>query len=135
MTATGVDAAVREDVAAREPVRASRWMPSLGTVCGQVVVLIAALIGTSELHDNSFLTHLATGRLLLDEGIGQLWGGMPDPYTFTSGGRNWVVQSWFASVLYAGAEDVAGAAGIRVLTALTCAALGALAWRLTRSAG
>jgi hypothetical protein len=113
--------------------RAGR-IPSLGAVCGQIVALVAALIGTAELHDNSFFTHLATGRLLLDEGLGQLWGGMPDPYTFTSGGRNWIVQSWFASVLYAGSEELAGAAGVRLLTAVTCAALGALAWRLTRPA-
>jgi hypothetical protein len=99
-----------------------------------VVALVAAFLGTSELHDNSFLTHLATGRLLLDEGIGQLWGGMPDPYTFTSGGRNWVVQSWFASLLYATSDELAGAAGIRLLTAVTCGAIGVVAWRLTRPA-
>jgi hypothetical protein len=109
-------------------------VPSLSAVCGLVVVLVAAFVGTGELHDNSFFTHLATGRLILDDGIGQLWGGMADPYTFTSGGRNWVVQSWFASVLYAGSDELAGAAGIRLLTAITCGAIGLLAWRLTRPA-
>jgi hypothetical protein len=107
---------------------------SLGTVCGQVVVLIAAVIGSAELHDNSFFTHLATGRLLLSDGLGRLWGGMPDPYTFTSGGRSWTVQSWFASVLYGACDELAGASGVRLLTAATCALLGALVWRLTRPA-
>jgi hypothetical protein len=104
-------------------------------VCAQIVVFVAAFVGTGELHDNSFFTHFATGRLLLHEGLGQLWGGMPDPYTFTSGGRNWVVQSWLASLLYAGSDELAGAAGIRLLTAITCGAIGLVAWRLTRPAG
>src|SRR5688572_9645470 len=103
--------------------RSGRTKPSLGFLCGVVVAFACAMVGTAQLHDNSFFTHLATGRLLLDEGVGQLRGGMPDPYTFTSGAREWVVQSWFASVLYAGAEDVAGAAGVRLLTAATCGAL------------
>jgi hypothetical protein len=127
-TETHVDAVEQERIAKRS------FVPSLGAVCGQIVVLVAAFLGTAELHDNSFFTHLATGRLLLDEGLTQLWGGMPDPYTFTSGGRNWIVQSWFASVLYAGSDDLAGAAGIRLLTAITCGVLGWLAWRLTRPA-
>ncbi|HEX7096058.1 MAG TPA: hypothetical protein VF183_09245 [Acidimicrobiales bacterium] len=109
--------------------------PTLGAVCAMVVVLVAALIGAQELHDNSFFTHLATGRLLIQEGLGELWGGMADPYTFTSGGRDWIVQSWLASVLYAAAEELAGAAGIRLLAAATCGALAGVAWRLTRPAG
>ena len=41
-----------------------------------VVVLAGALIGARPLRDNSFFTHLATGRLILAE-------GMPtaDPYS------------------------------------------------------
>jgi len=124
----------RRDRSAADSGAGTRTIPSLGFVCGIVVVFACAMVGTAQLHDNSFFTHLATGRLLIDEGVGQLWGGMPDPYTFTSGGREWVVQSWFASVLYAAAEDVAGAAGIRLLTAATCAAVGGLAWRLMRPA-
>lgn len=135
MATTKLRTSAGQPTATRTRARQLAAVPSLGAVCGLVVVLIASLVGAQELHDNSFFTHLATGRLLLDEGLGQLWGGMADPYTFTSGGREWIVQSWFASVLYAGAEDLAGAAGIRLLTALTSGAIGALAWRLTRPAG
>src|SRR5829696_8574637 len=135
MTAISADARVAASATTPEVETAKRrFTPTLGTVCGQIVALVAAFIGTSELHDNSFFTHFATGRLILDDGIGRLWGGMPDPYTFTSGGRNWVVQSWFASVLYAGSDDLAGAAGVRLLTAITCAALGIVMWHLTRAA-
>jgi hypothetical protein len=134
-------ATTRVTARAKEPARSvpagverRRFQPSLSAVCAQIVALVGAFIGTAELHDNSFFTHFATGRLLLDEGIGQLWGGMPDPYTFTSGGRNWVVQSWFASVLYAAGDELAGAAGVRLLTALTSGLLALVAWRLTRPA-
>jgi hypothetical protein len=115
--------------------RPDKWRrPSLAALCGAVITLVGGFIGTTELHDNSFFTHLATGRLLLDDGLGRLWNGMPDPYTFTAGGRNWVVQSWFASVCYAVADELAGATGVRLLVAVTCAVLALLTWRLTRSA-
>jgi hypothetical protein len=108
--------------------------PSLAALCGAVVTIVGAFIGTAQLSDNSFFTHLATGRLLMHDGIGRLWNGMPDPYTFTAGGRNWIVQSWFASVCYAAADDLAGAAGVRLLVAVSCGLLALLAWRLTRPA-
>jgi hypothetical protein len=80
--------------------------------------------------DNSFFTHLATGRLILES------GSVPsaDLYTFTAHGEPWVVQSWLASVLYATVESVGGAVGLRVLMGAVAAALTALAWRLTRPA-
>ena len=52
-------------------------------------------IGIDQLSDNSFFTHLATGRLILDHGIPH-----HDVYSFTAPGEPWVVQSWLASVLY-----------------------------------
>ena len=89
-----------------------------------------AAIGLRSLADNSFLTHLATGRLILDS------GAVPrhDPYTFTAGGEPWVVQSWLASVLYATAERLGGLEGIRLVMGLTAAALGGLSWHLLRPA-
>jgi hypothetical protein len=88
------------------------------------------VIGLRPLVDNSFFTHLATGRLILDT------GSVPssDPYTFTAHGADWLVQSWLASVLYATVERLGGATGLRVLMGLTAALLTALAWRLTRPA-
>ncbi|HYF47586.1 MAG TPA: hypothetical protein VD926_15330, partial [Acidimicrobiales bacterium] len=78
-----------------------------------------------------FLTHLATGRLILDS------GAIPttDPYSFTAHGEPWTVQSWLASVAYAGAEDLAGLVGIRLLVAITTAGLCYLLWRLSEPAG
>lgn len=99
-------------------------MLGVGVVGGGV---LAAL---QPLNDNSFLTHLATGRIILDR------GSVPttDPYTFTAPGADWVVQSWLVSVLYAGAERVAGIDGVRLLVAVLAGGLTAIGWRLTRPA-
>jgi hypothetical protein len=82
------------------------------------------------LKDNSFLTHLATGRLIADT------GHIPrsDPYSFTAAGADWVVQSWFASLLYAWVEDLAGGMGLRLLMGASTAGITLLAWRLARPA-
>jgi hypothetical protein len=45
------------------------------------------------------------------------------------------VQSWLASVAYAGMEDLAGLVGIRLLIAVTSALLAYLLWKLTEPAG
>lgn len=103
---------------------------SLAGLVGVVVTLAGFLIGLQRLSDNSFFTHLATGRLILDRGIPNV-----DPYSFTAAGEPWTVQSWLASMVYAVAEDVAGLGGIRVVVALTTALLAYLLWRLTEPAG
>ena len=84
------------------------------------------LIGLRPLGDNSFLTHLATGRLILDA------GAVPsaDPYTFTAVGEPWVVQSWLVSLAYATAEQLAGLDGVRLLVGALSATLAGLAWTL-----
>jgi hypothetical protein len=94
------------------------------------VVAAGWTVGLRPLADNSFFTHLATGRIILRT------GSVPsnDPYTFTAHGVHWVVQSWLASVLYATVEAVSSAAGLRVLMGVVAAILTALAWRLTRPA-
>lgn len=109
--------------------RRARRLPSVAAVVGALVALGGMAIGLAPLADNSFLTHLATGRLILE-------GGIPtaDPYSFSAPGQPWVVQSWLASVLYAVAEELGGGAGIRVLMGLTTAAVATLVWRLTRPA-
>ncbi len=83
-----------------------------------------------RLQDNSFLTHLATGRLILDSGI-----PTADPYSFTAAGEPWTVQSWLASTIYAVAETLGGLGGVRVVIGLTTALLAYLLWRLTEPAG
>lgn len=94
-------------------------------------MLTAALLAAAQpLNDNSFLTHLATGRLILDR------GAVPsvDPYSFTASGEPWVVQSWLVSVLFAWAERVGGLDAVRVLVMAVTGAVALLAWRLLRPA-
>lgn len=116
---------------AREVTGAPEQGPSLTTILGLVFALVGLRIGLSPLHDNSFFTHLATGRIILDT------GHIPrsDPYSWSAAGAPWTVQSWGASVIYAGAEKVAGLVGIRVIVAICCVALTQLVWRLTKPSG
>lgn len=102
---------------------------SLNAVLAVLATVAGAVVGTRTLGDNSFLTHLQTGRLILA-------GHFPrtDPYTFTAHGHPWVVQSWLVSVVFAGAEKLAGGLGIRIVVMLLCALLAYLAWRLTAPA-
>ncbi|MDZ7673576.1 MAG: hypothetical protein U5K30_00680 [Acidimicrobiales bacterium] len=103
---------------------------SLGTALGVLVVAWGVGIAGFPIQDNSFFTHLATGRLILDT------GSVPtvDPYTFTALGTDWTVQSWLASVIYATAERLGGAEGLRVLALLVYGGGAGLLWRLSRPA-
>src|SRR5215510_1299272 len=67
---------------------------TLSVACGSVFTFLGFLTGSARLGDNSLFTHVATGRLLVHGGLGSLWNGMPDPYTTSSGGKSWIVQSW-----------------------------------------
>jgi hypothetical protein len=106
------------------------WPPTLASVLGLGLGVWGLYLGLARLSDNSFLTHLATGRLILAD------GSIPttDPYTFTANGEPWVVQSWLASLLYASAERLGGADGVRILVAVLTVALVAAIWALTRPA-
>jgi hypothetical protein len=103
---------------------------TLGAAVGLLAFGIGAIVGSTALSDNSFLTHLATGRIIWDG------GGIPreDPYTFTAAGESWVVQSWFASVIYGGIEKALDLGALRVLMAATMGGLAVLTWTLTRRA-
>jgi hypothetical protein len=87
-------------------------------------------IGVRPLDDNSFFTHLATGRLIVDSGVPSA-----DPYSFTAPGEPWVVQSWLVSAAFGLAEKVLGSAGPHLVVTLLTTALGLLVWTLTRPAG
>jgi hypothetical protein len=108
--------------------RGERW-PRGSTVLGAAFVVWGVAIGLVRLHDNSFLTHVATGRLILAHGV-----PTTDPYTFTAHGHPWVVESWLASLLYALVERADGGHGLQLLHAALGGALGAVAWTLTRPA-
>ncbi len=119
-------APVEADGASVRP-SAGRPAPDLGWVLGALAALFGMVIGSAPLHDNSFFTHLATGRLILDT------GRVPtvDPYSFTAAGDPWVVQSWLASVAYGLVDQVGGPTGLRVLNGLLGAVIGVLVWLLT----
>jgi hypothetical protein len=104
--------------------------PSIEGVLLLILVIVGVRIGLSPLQDNSFLTHLSTGRIILDT------GSIPsaDPYSFTAFGRAWTVQSWGASVIYAGAEQTVGLIGIRIINAVVAVSLVLVLWRLTKPA-
>lgn len=103
---------------------------SLGSIVYLLALAWTAAIASYPLNDNSFLTHLATGRLILDE------GSVPstDPYTFTARGEDWTVQSWLASVAYAGFERLAGDFGLRLLILTVFVVAVTLLWKLSAPA-
>lgn len=125
------DRATTDDAAAgdRPGPTGRAWPPSIAGVVGLAIAVWGLVIGLRPLDDNSFFTHLATGRLILDQGIPHA-----DPYSYTVPGQAWVVQSWLASVVYAVVERLGGGGGLRLLMGLLCLALGACVWRLTRPA-
>src|SRR5690606_15093214 len=84
-----VSAAATETERDDSRARLDPWYPSLNGVVGAVIVLVGAYIGTDRLSDNSFFTHLATGRYILEHGFPH-----GDVYSFTAPGERWVVQSW-----------------------------------------
>lgn len=127
VTASDATASDASEVSNRAPAR--RWPPSLSAVVGGAFALWGLVIGLAPLKDNSFLTHLATGRLLLDGGIPRT-----DPYSWTAFGRPWVVQSWLASLIYGLADQLGGGTALRLLMAALSATLAALVWRLSRPA-
>jgi hypothetical protein len=102
---------------------------TLATVVGLIFVVWGTYIGAQLLSDNSLMTHLATGRLILD-------GGVPteDPYSFTALGDGWVVQSWLPALAFAALERTFGPGGIHLLVAPLCGVLGGIVWLLTAPA-
>lgn len=108
---------------------AGRGPVSLASAIGAAAVVWGLAAGLGKLSDNSFFTHLATGRLIFDRGIPRT-----DPYSFTAHGQPWVVQSWLVSTVYGWLDRSFGAAAIVVTQGLLTAAIAAVVWRLTRPA-
>ncbi len=91
-------------------------------------MLVAGLLGfiaARPLSDNSFLTHLATGRLMLD-------GSMPTTNPFLYSSSEFPIPSWLWSAVLGVVDAGTGGTGLRILTALSAAALGLVVVRLTR---
>lgn len=87
------------------------------------------LIGARALDDNSFFTHLATGRLILESGIPS-----SDPYSFTAPSASWTVQSWLVSLVLGAADRVAGGLGVHLVIMALTTTIACLVWSLTRPA-
>ncbi|MFP5318137.1 MAG: hypothetical protein ACLGI2_07550 [Acidimicrobiia bacterium] len=70
--------------------------PSLESLFVAVLVLLGFRLGVLAIADNSMFTHLRTG---IDIAAGE---GIPrsDPYSYTAGGTEWVVQSWLPEWTY-----------------------------------
>lgn len=127
MTSSGAEAAPAgigsDRTADPEPaVRPAR--PLLGALAWCAAGAVA-LMSSAPLSDNSFLTHLATGRLLQEQGLPS-----SNPFLFTGG--DFPVPSWWFSGALAVAEDLGGGAGIRLLVLAVGAALGAVLVALAR---
>ncbi|MEM7339998.1 MAG: hypothetical protein AAF467_15185 [Actinomycetota bacterium] len=100
------------------------------TLLGRTLALLGFLIGARAITDNSFLTHLATGRLILTT------GSVPsvDPYSVFGAGEAWTVQSWLVSVVYAALEQGPGLWSIRVFHGAITATVTLGLWRLSEPA-
>ncbi len=115
----------REAAAYRREVRFS-----LSHSLGLLVTLMAFVVGSRAITDNSLLTHLATGDLILD----RRWVPTTDPYSWTASDGDWTVQSWLASVLYASLDRLFGTSGVRAVHGLVAGAIGLSVWQLVRPA-
>ncbi len=97
---------------------------------GALLILMAFVVGSRVIVDNSFLTHLATGRLIIaDRSVPAI-----DPYSYFAAGQPWTVQSWLPSVLYHLINESIGGWGIRVLHGLLTSALMFHLWKLVARA-
>lgn len=98
---------------------------------GVLVAGLLAFVAARPLADNSFLTHLATGRLILEQGVPST-----NPFLYSAriypGSAEFPIPSWLWSVVLGGVDAVAGGAGLRVLTAALAGVLGLVVVRLTR---
>jgi len=106
------------------PTAAGSSLPLLGALTWACAGTVA-LMSSGPLADNSFLTHLATGRLLQEQGL-----PATNPFLFTGG--DFPVPSWWFSGALSVVEDLAGGAGIRLLLVGLGALLGAALVTLAR---
>ncbi len=101
--------------------------PASAAPVAAVAAALFALIAARPLTDNSLLTHLATGRIIVESGV-----PTTNPFLYTS--TDFPVPSWWWSILLAVADGLGGAGAIRLMAAVFAAVLGALLVRLAQSA-
>lgn len=84
-----------------------------------------ALLAARPLVDNSFLTHLATGRIIVGSGF-----PTTNPFLYSS--SDFPMPNWLWSVVLGLVDRLAGGVGLRLLTAVIAAVLAVVVVRLTR---
>lgn len=102
-----------------------RFSPRLETLFIATFILLGFRLGIRPIGDNSMFTHLRTG-------IDMVSGfGIPrvDPYSFTAGGQEWVVQSWLPEWTYGWAHRLGG---FRLVVLEQAAIICLLVWLVTR---
>lgn len=87
-----------------------------------------AFMAAGPIGDNSLFTHLATGRVMLGDGF-----PTANPFLYSS--TDFPIPSWWWSGVLGLVDALAGGNGIRLLTVILAAALGALIVRLARPPG
>lgn len=115
------------DAASAAPPVGARRGPSLELVFSVLFIMAGWWVGIRQLSDNSFFWHLRTGEYMLDHGIPR-----GDIFSYTAPGLHWVAQSWLAELAYGAVDRTFGAFGIRVVVALTGAAITLMSYRLAR---
>ncbi|MDH5291122.1 MAG: hypothetical protein OEY41_14100 [Acidimicrobiia bacterium] len=97
---------------------------------GWLLAAVGFMIGARPIADNSFLTHLATGHLILAR------HAVPvvDPYSATAAGQSWTVQSWLVSGVYAVLDEALGLWAIRAFHGVLAAGIVLGLWRLVAPA-
>lgn len=105
-------------------------MLDLAAAIGLMLAAVGFVIGARAISDNSFLTHLANGREIMSG------AGIPrtDPYSFTAAGEPVTVQSWLASLIYAGLVDTVGDWSVRILNGVLCALIAGGTWAISAPA-
>ena len=120
-----------EPTTAGGSVRLDRPAPlDLAGAIGFVLAVVGFAVGARTIADNSFLTHLATGNLILET------RAVPrvDPYSLLAAGESWTVQSWLPSLVYASLDTTLGGWSIRALHGLAGMAIVWGVWRLVAPA-
>ena len=115
VTRTGVAIAGRDGVLRFGAVPAWVWF-------GLCVYAIVLIHGTALLNDSDTYWHIDIGRWVLDH----LALPRVDTYSFTRAGEPWISTSWLAQVLFAASFELAGWAGLIVVSAVPIAATFAL---------
>jgi hypothetical protein len=104
---------VAEAADVSEPVERRTRAISMATVITMLYGFGGFALAARSLGDNSFLWHLRTGDLIIDQGIPR-----HDPFSFTAAGTRWIAQSWLAELMYAALRRSLGAMGIRIAVGL-----------------